>query len=369
MTSVVTNKIGLDVVDIEVEQTGEPQTDMFFQEPVLNASKDYVVGISELTVPLTAEPMLTNNSSIINGVLLEFKQKSDGQNHLQVGQATVTIPDDRARFRLRQYPVNTPVDLIQNMLMFIEAFLALANTNRVNPNLYELTIVASPSGVLSFRGNTLFWDRFLIQLGGDNVQMQEYVKEVFGYRYHQIGVVYPAGEGISTNPADFSTGVPLTFIASDNVAFVGQFDVRLDHSVFRYIENRLRIEVDADLAIPANILVENGQQKLHYNIASYALPQRFEARIHTGHDWLISDNVELKTHCYVGNTIIKAKDTPTTDWYTLMHTANVQNMRLHIFIVRRSWNFVDKTWRLSRNKLVMEEKGTWFLTMKFIQQF
>jgi hypothetical protein len=153
------------------------------------------------------------------------------------------------------------------------------------------------------------------------------------------------------------------------VEFVGQYDVRLNYSVFRYIENRLRIEVDADLAIPANILVENGQQKLHYNIASYALPQRFEARIHTGQDWLISNNVELQTHCYVGNTIIKAKDTPTTDWYTLMHTANVQNMRLHLFIVRRSWSFADKTWKLSRNKLAMEEMGTWFMTMKFIQQF
>ena len=75
MTTVITNKIGLDIVDIEVEQTGEAETDMFFQEPVLDASKDYVVGVSELTVPLSAEQMLTNNSTIINGVLLEFKRK------------------------------------------------------------------------------------------------------------------------------------------------------------------------------------------------------------------------------------------------------------------------------------------------------
>lgn len=369
MTSVVTNKIGLDVVDIEVEQTGEPQTDMFFQEPVLNASKDYVVGISELTVPLTAEPMLTNNSSIINGVLLEFKRKKTLGVMLAIGHGQVTLGDERARFRLRQYPVNTPVDLIQNMIMFVEAFQNLANIGVPAGDEIRLNIIASPSGVLTFRGNPSFWDQYFLQLGGDSEQMQAYVKEMLGYRFHQIGVVYPAAGAISSNPADFSTGLPLTFIESTHAGFVGQFDVRMDHSVFRYIENRLRIEVDADLAIPANILIENGRQKLHYNIASYALPQRFEARIHTGQDWLISNNVELKTHCYVGNTIIKAKDTPTTDWYTLMHTANVQNMRLHLFIVRRSWSFVDTTWKLTRNKLVMEEKGTWFLTMKFIQQF
>ena len=59
MTTITTNKLGLDVVDIQVEQTGEAQTDMFFQEPVLDFTRDYVVGVSELSIPLGEEPMLT----------------------------------------------------------------------------------------------------------------------------------------------------------------------------------------------------------------------------------------------------------------------------------------------------------------------
>ena len=368
MTTVITNKIGLDLVDIEVQQTGEAETDMFFQEPVLDASKDYVVGVSELTVPLSAEPMLTNNSTIINGVLLEFKRKQILGVMLVVGHPNVTIADNRARFKLKQHQVNTPADLLQSLNMFSNAFVTLQNLGVAAGAKISLEIMASPSGILSFRGNTQFWNQYLIQLGGD-AQMQVYAQEVLGYQYHQIGIVFPAGGELSSDPAAFSTGVPDTYVASNHAGFVGEFDIRFEHSAFRYIENRLRIEVDADLSIPANILVENGQQKLHYNIASYALPQKFEARITTGSDWLVSNNIILSTHCYVGNTIIKAKNQPTTDWYTLLNTSNVQNMRLHIFVVRRAWNLQKKTWELTRNKLVMEEKGTWFLTLKFIQQF
>ena len=59
MTSVVLNKVGMDLVDIEVEQKGAAFTDIFFQDPVLDYTKEYVLGVSELCVPLGDEPMMT----------------------------------------------------------------------------------------------------------------------------------------------------------------------------------------------------------------------------------------------------------------------------------------------------------------------
>ena len=52
MSSVIVNKVDLDLVDIEIEQTGTSTTDMFFQEPVLDHTRDYVVACSELSVPI-----------------------------------------------------------------------------------------------------------------------------------------------------------------------------------------------------------------------------------------------------------------------------------------------------------------------------
>ena len=136
------------------------------------------------------------------------------------------------------------------------------------------------------------------------------------------------------------------------------------------MEHRLRIEVDADLAIPANILVENEQQKMHYNIASFALPNRYRSEIVLNQaDDEVQEEVCIMSECYVGDTIIKDKTTPVSDWYKLQDSSNLQNMRLHIFIVRRDYDAEAAKFILTRNRLKMGELSSWKLTMKFVQLF
>ena len=140
--------------------------------------------------------------------------------------------------------------------------------------------------------------------------------------------------------------------------------------MLRYMEHRLRIEVDADLSIPANILVENEKQKMHYNIASFALPNRYRSEIVLNQaDDEVQEEVCIMSECYVGDTIIKDKTTPVSDWYKLQDSSNLQNMRLHIFVVRRDWDGVNKKFVLTRNKLTMNDKSSWKLTLKFVQLF
>ena len=74
MTSVILNKIGMDLVDVEVSQRGRAETDMFFQDPVLDYTRDYVVGVSELTVPLGAEPMMSDLKN--NETLFRVRRKA-----------------------------------------------------------------------------------------------------------------------------------------------------------------------------------------------------------------------------------------------------------------------------------------------------
>ena len=132
----------------------------------------------------------------------------------------------------------------------------------------------------------------------------------------------------------------------------------------------MRIEVGADLAIPANILVENGKQKMHYNIASFALPNEYKAEIVMNQaDDQIQEEVSLITESHVGDTLIKRKTTPVSDWYKLQDSSNLQNMRLHIFVVRRDWNQGENKFTLVRNKLRMSEATSWKLTLKFVQLF
>ena len=76
MTTVVANKIGLDIVDIQVSQTGSAETDMFFQEPVLDKKKEYVVGVSELSVPLNDETPLSKTEQNLKDNFIRLKAKT-----------------------------------------------------------------------------------------------------------------------------------------------------------------------------------------------------------------------------------------------------------------------------------------------------
>ena len=131
----------------------------------------------------------------------------------------------------------------------------------------------------------------------------------------------------------------------------------------------MRIEIDEDLSVPANILLENGVQKVHYNIGSFAFPTEVEQEVGTEGGLPIQQLLKFKSKLLTGKYIVKAKDTPTTDWYRLLATANVQNMRLHVFIVRREWNEASGAWSLVRNELTMRDQDYWNATLKFVQTF
>ena len=129
----------------------------------------------------------------------------------------------------------------------------------------------------------------------------------------------------------------------------------------------MRIELDADLSVPANILLENGIQKVHYNIGSFAFPTGITQDVET--EGAMPLGLKIKTPLLTGKYIVKAKETPTTDWYRLLATANVQNMRLHVFIVRREYNEASGEWSLVRNELTMRDQDYWNATLKFVQTF
>ena len=366
MTTITTNKLGLDVVDIQVEHTGEAFTDMFFQEPVLDMERDYVVGVSELSVPLSNEPLITSNTKLLDESILEFRLKVDGNNVMlhRDHQAGKFDPDveGRAHFKLNKQLVVTPVDIVQHLSSWVYTLQDWRNTVAA-ANAYQITLLSSPSGILRIRANDLFWAHY-------SILVTDFGKELLGYDQSIIGLVWnQAMAGPSTQVSDLVNVATGIYRASNHPSYGGAYEIPFQYSVFRYIESRLRIEVDADLAIPSNILVENGKHKVHYNIASYALPQKYEGMVSVSNDPVVSTKVSHITHFYTGNTIIKSKDTPTTDWYKLLSAANVQNMRLHLFVVRRDWDIGNKTWTLSRNKLTMSDNSTWFLTLKFVEQF
>ena len=430
MTSVVLNKVGMDLVDIEVDQKGSAFTDIFFQDPVLDYTKEYVLGVSELTVPLGDEPMLTQVPATerlmrvmrkgyyadAGGVQTWFPIRYGFTAHPAAapGQHVVgfhngaqsnvvpfnAIDESWAKFygHYKGLSIQTAAQFYDELNKWAvgvnEKMNAMFLTEHQDANLgnnvglvptCDLKVLVSPSGRITFRASSDFWKLCYIdvmpygqQILGSQTQLIHYGPDdvngkaqtsaaagVFtdlttfdgtsGLPLVDIGAAADIGDSLFTEP-DFFANQPRTYSMS--------------YSALRYMESRLRIEVDADLAIPANILVENGKQKMHYNIASFGLPNAYKAEIVMNQaDDQVQEEVCIISESHVGDTIIKSKHTPVSDWYKLQDSSNLQNMRLHIFVVRREWDAGKAKFVLVRNKLNMSPETSWKLTLKFVQLF
>ena len=108
---------------------------------------------------------------------------------------------------------------------------------------------------------------------------------------------------------------------------------------------------------------------MHYNVASYSITHDFTGTIVVDANNTVMLTTVLEAPVFIGNTTIKGKDVPTTDWYKILSAANVQNMRLHVIIVRREWDPVNSKWGITRNKLKIGENESWYCTLKFVESY
>ena len=365
MSNVTVNKVGMDIVDIEVRQKGKASTDMFFQNPILDYTRDYVIGVSELQVPLASEPMFSVNPE--NDIILRIQARDPLWDVNNVG----VNMGPNSMFSLTRNMVSSAGSFFQGLAQFGADWNGrFAGAGNVRSVQFRTT----SGGRLRIAGTPDFWINHWIEFS-------RYGQELLGLERRFIHFTQDALPG-GGNPIEVAEGMltygGLTdrgnlnglFIVQDVVALqaLGQIlEYVSPHEVLSRLEHRMRIEIDADLSVPANILLENEIQKVHYNIGSFAFPTDVEQELSTTAQ--VATDSFLKERLLTGPLIVKSKKEPTTDWYRLLATANVQNMRLHIFIVRREYNQVTRKWSLVRNELNIRDQDTWEATLKFVQTF
>ena len=366
MSNVTVNKVGMDLVDVEVREKGSASTDMFFQDPILDYTRDYVVGVSELSVPLNSEPMFSKNE--MNDVILKVCNRSNAYGYRDP-QIQMGVYGD---FSLTRADVTTAGGFYRALTQFGVQWRGMFGTPVGQP-VRNFRIVTMAGGRIRIEGNPEFWIYHFVLLSG-------YGQELLGFStpYLHYTMDYTAVPNGLETAADLLTqggvsgrGIPQgNFIAQD-IAGLRALNQTLSHVAEREcmarLEHRMRIEIDADLSVPANILLENGIQKVHYNIGSFAFPTAITQDVETSEARPVG--LRIKTPLMTGKYIVKSKETPTTDWSRLLATANVQNMRLHVFIVRREWDERLGTWSLTRNELTIRDQDYWDATLKFVQTF
>ena len=153
-----------------------------------------------------------------------------------------------------------------------------------------LQIGLTPSGVLSFRGTQYFWRNFYIDTF-------PYAQSLMGITHSKISLREGNGGAISRSPA-FLAGDNNIILASGIAAGTAKLVYNLDHSVFRFLEERMYVTLEvSDLAIPLNQLIRDGVETRTHELASFPIETKYRTSIKIENAQVTSAvELELDTH-------------------------------------------------------------------------
>ena len=377
MSAAITNVKNTDVVDLTMEQSSSPRTEIWMEEPLLDATKDYVVTCSELACPLSEEPMLTYD--IIEKDLFTIRKRKIGQ---KPNSDDDTVPSTYApTFSLNKImPIYSPADFLAQLANWASTFsekcfvLGLPAgqfTDTItarfdesgepldsNPRSNHSMLVAaiSPSGVIQLKGSLIFWRNFYITAN-------PYAQQLVGVPHSEI--LFTIVDGNATPDPKLLVAGDGNIVTSDipkaqnTIAAVGEY------SVFRFMEERMYLTLEAgDLSVPFNALIRDGKESKTFALATYPFETNYKTTIKTQNGKIISSTeIEMDTH--IARTHFQSKTEPAFSWFPLESSYMVQNMRLELFITRRRYT-AAKGWFYNKTPLKIHTDGVWSCSLKFI---
>ena len=374
MTTAISNVANTDITDITIEQAGQNTAEIFMEEPLLDATKDYMVSVSELCIPLSEEPMLTY--SLLDRDILSIKRRNVGFN---IGNAAATLvpaglyaPDLQMQENLKMF---TPGDLVAFIAQWASGFSrrayevglnevdnVLANHNvldnlNIRPSAGNalLQIGLTPAGVLFFNGSNKFWRNFFIELN-------PYAQSLLGV---PESIVCLTGVGDDRKSSALLTGAgDLITDSGIQLDAASRYSYLAGQSVFRYIDERMYVSLEAgSLAMPLNQLIRDGVETKSHELATFPFETKYKTTIKTENE-IVQASVGIEMDTYISRTHFLRKTDPTYSWYRLSSSYMVQNMRLELFITRRRYS--DGIWIYTKEPMRIHDDGVWNTTLKFV---
>ena len=371
MATAITNYSNTDIVDFTVEQSSTSRTEIFTEEPILDATKDYVVSVTEMAVPLSEEPMITWRLTVQTLLVIRRRKIGAQPNGLEdeVNAAyhpNLTLQEDMkmytpsdflaivaswaSLFSRKCYEIGFPADYVN--VEIVANFNTEATSINPAQNNSLLSVSLTPSGVVQLKGSHTFWQNFYIV-------PYPYGQQLFGFSRDLILFT-----GTEPDPAELITAGVIT--ASQIANARTKITYQGDYSVFRFLEERMYISIEAgDLALPFNQLIRDGVETKSHSLATFPFETNYKTTIKT-ENGRIQSSIELEMDTHISRTHFQSKTDPTFSWHLLTSSYMVQNMRLELFITRRRWNEHTHEWYYSKEPVKIHEDGVWNTSLKFI---
>jgi len=391
MSQVILNRGNVDVTELQVEQAGSASCEVITEAPLLDSTKDYVMGCTSCVVPLTEEPMITYD--VNNALLFTVRRRKHGVAANTAADALALAGDVQNCQLVPGYKIFSVTDLVTfianwstrfsnavadrglsadgagNTINVNEAIAANhASIDRRANNLQGtrlLGVSLTPGGVLQITGSAPFWNNFYIQTTA-------YCRELLGFSYAALTISWVVATNTYSNtlasllaPDGTIAVIP---VASRILLANTHNTINADYSIFRKTEERMRISMEVALSVPMNISIVNGVERRTHTIFSAPLQSDIKSTLRSD-DGVIEDTTELTLRAFQGRVHLLKKSNGNVQWYPLTSSYAIQNSRVEIYVTRRRFHSATSRWYTDRKPLAVDPDSVWSASLKFVSVF
>ena len=388
----------LDIVDVHLSSQ-KNSVDSLFIEPLLDNTLKYTVEVTEFQCSLNGEPALPPVSFFKNvagareeHMIMQVKRRNVG---VPMGNQAVLLHSAVAGFAYvarfegldifipdETRPCQNASDLLYYMQRFFDDIkMVYVNHNGgvitgafhggvdtpITAEENFVTVTMQPNGCFRMYMSPTFVKNFWIDLSGFGANL--------------LGISGPFAEGVEGLVGhtgaiiafrlygdDLLEGLAALQVYPLIVLAGGITDTQAVQSAYpleRNFDHRFSLELTTALPIPPTIVWStNDKQQVTHKLADFPINN-------TTRSTVVLNTEGGPLYCYntspllVGNLVWRRAEDKVTERYEMMTSKFIQNIRVSVYIFRREWNSLTKTYYLKRLPVNLLEGDTWTAKLRF----
>ena len=375
----------VDFVDVLLDSTSA-RVDGNSDYPLLDGTKKYTVELVELVSPLTLGA-LPDQARQGGGTAVNFNPWFEvRRKNVAAGVApqhddtrlTTLVGPDFAQYDVQfKKSSNRPISSLGDVVYYLQRMfddIKIKYSNDlvgiegaehggdpdfdVDVDTEWVTVGLTPSGHLRFLISSLFTKHFFIYVS-------PYAQKLFGIASgDDDGVI-----AFRTVGGVVITGITALMGGTANV-IAGESDQTVElRGLFpgdRFIEHRIRVEVESQMPIPPTIVwSHNNKQQLNTVMATFPIVRETQTRVKLNNAGIALSDFTFQTKLLSGDIVFRSSESDIHEKYIIQNSQFFHNVRLELFIVRKEWFSDTQKFVPTRSKMVFSDGQSFTAKLRF----
>jgi hypothetical protein len=142
------------------------------------------------------------------------------------------------------------------------------------------------------------------------------------------------------------------------------------HSLYRYFDHRVRLEVETQMGIPiTSVWSTTNSQQLSHVIATFPIQSKYSTTIVCDLTGTVQvDEVHITDELQHGPIIFRRAEDKVSERYQILNSQYFHNIRLEVFVVRREFGLDQHgvtSFKFKREKMTFDEDDYWTAKLRF----